>query len=129
MAGRLSRGQGPYRGWDWKVRFGSWRKKKKPNPRMSHSRMEILREMGSRSRRNRGEWRGESKRPAHGSGPEEAKILREVGLKFIEEASPGGDSAEAKGPEGNTQRGSHGGAEEPLTSPVSLPSTLRWQPH
>lgn len=28
MAGRLSRGQGPYRGWDWKVRFGSWRKKK-----------------------------------------------------------------------------------------------------
>lgn len=26
MAGRLSRGQGPYRG--WKVRFGSWRKEK-----------------------------------------------------------------------------------------------------
>lgn len=39
---------------------------KKNNPRMSHSRMEILREMGSRSRRNRGGWRGASKRPAHG---------------------------------------------------------------
>lgn len=69
---------------------------------------------------------GENQRGQH---TEETKILREVGLKSIEEASPGRGSWEAKGPEGNTQRGSHGGAEEPLTSPVSLPSTLWWQPH
>lgn len=82
-----------------------WELEKKTT-NMSYSRLENLREVGSRSRRNRGRGREESKRPAHGSGPEEAEILREVGLKAIEEASSGGSSAEAEGPERNTQRGS-----------------------